>query len=178
VKVCTGYPEFHSLAIIVMVSNAVRTSNEISISFPFSPILRTLSPPFCLFQIFGASRSATTCYLYDCQFSLLGHLYNRPFARTTYVLTSSSLSLSLFLFVPKFTFLMAMSPSPKPSRRDSRASPSPSGQRTLTPQRKHRKMLKDGTSEVWPESVEKIFVDGETIPSSSLARLIFTCPSL
>ncbi|KAI0302258.1 hypothetical protein BC826DRAFT_507356 [Russula brevipes] len=28
------------------------------------------------------------------------------------------------------------------------------------PQRKHRKMLKDGTSEVWPESVEKIFVDG------------------
>ncbi len=59
---------------------------------------------------------------------------------------------------------MAMSPSPKPSRRDSRASPSPSGQRTLTPQRKHRKMLKDGTSEVWPESVEKIFVDGAVIP--------------
>ncbi|KAH9027660.1 hypothetical protein EDB84DRAFT_1439791 [Lactarius hengduanensis] len=55
---------------------------------------------------------------------------------------------------------MAMSPSPKPSRRDARASPSPSGQRNLTPQRKHRKMLKDGTSEVWPESVEKIFVDG------------------
>ncbi|KAH9066411.1 hypothetical protein EDB87DRAFT_1679143 [Lactarius vividus] len=55
---------------------------------------------------------------------------------------------------------MAMSPSPKPSRRDPRASPSPSGQRTLTPQRKHRKMLKDGTSEVWPESVEKIFVAG------------------
>ena len=39
-------------------------------------------------------------------------------------------------------------------------------------------MLKDGTSEVWPESVEKIFVDGETIPSSSLARLILTCASL
>lgn len=39
-------------------------------------------------------------------------------------------------------------------------------------------MLKDGTSEVWPESVEKIFVDGEAIPSSSLARLIFTCSSL
>ncbi|KAF8478456.1 hypothetical protein DFH94DRAFT_618671, partial [Russula ochroleuca] len=35
-----------------------------------------------------------------------------------------------------------------------------SGQRNLTPLRKHRKMLKDGTSEVWPESVEKIFVDG------------------
>jgi hypothetical protein len=28
-------------------------------------------------------------------------------------------------------------------------------------------MLKDGTSEVWPESVEKIFVDGALIPSSS-----------
>src|SRR6266404_621388 len=62
---------------------------------------------------------------------------------------------------------MAMSPSPKPSRQDTRASTSPSGQRTLTPQRKHRKMLKDGTSEVWPESVEKIFVDGTMIPSSS-----------
>jgi hypothetical protein len=33
--------------------------------------------------------------------------------------------------------------------------------KTLTPQRKHRKLLKDGSSEVWPESVEKIFVEGE-----------------
>ncbi|TFK54920.1 hypothetical protein OE88DRAFT_976143 [Heliocybe sulcata] len=33
-------------------------------------------------------------------------------------------------------------------------------QKTLTPQRKHRKMLKDGSSEVWPESVEEIFVQG------------------
>ncbi|KAI0006230.1 hypothetical protein BJV74DRAFT_30087 [Russula compacta] len=55
---------------------------------------------------------------------------------------------------------MAFSPSPKSSPKGARSSPSPSGQRTLTPQRKHRKMLKDGTSEVWPESVEKIFVDG------------------
>ncbi|KAI0306371.1 hypothetical protein B0F90DRAFT_1814281 [Multifurca ochricompacta] len=55
---------------------------------------------------------------------------------------------------------MGMSPSPKSSPRGARSSPSPSGHRTLTPQRKHRKMLKDGTSEVWPESVEKIFVDG------------------
>ncbi|KAL0563403.1 hypothetical protein V5O48_018664 [Marasmius crinis-equi] len=32
---------------------------------------------------------------------------------------------------------------------------------TLTPQRKHRKLLKDGSgSEVWPESVEAVFVDG------------------
>jgi hypothetical protein len=69
-----------------------------------------------------------------------------------------------------------MSPSPKPSRGDARASPSPSSQRTLTPQRKHRKMLKDGTSEVWPEDVEKIFVNGAVIPSS-LGRLIFTCAS-
>lgn len=29
-------------------------------------------------------------------------------------------------------------------------------------------MLKDGTSEVWPESVEKIFVDGAVVTASSL----------
>ncbi|KAH9024005.1 Ca-transporting ATPase [Lactarius deliciosus] len=56
---------------------------------------------------------------------------------------------------------MTISPSPMPSRRDARASPSPSGQRTFTPQRKHRPMLKDGSiSEVWPDRVENIFVDG------------------
>lgn len=33
--------------------------------------------------------------------------------------------------------------------------------KSLTPQRKHRKLLKDGSGiEVWPESVEKIFVEG------------------
>lgn len=32
--------------------------------------------------------------------------------------------------------------------------------KTLTPQRKHRKLLKDGTSEVWPEVIENIFVEG------------------
>ncbi|KAG0707803.1 hypothetical protein DFH29DRAFT_796035 [Suillus ampliporus] len=32
--------------------------------------------------------------------------------------------------------------------------------KTLTPQRKHRKLLKDGTSEVWPEEIERIFVQG------------------
>lgn len=31
---------------------------------------------------------------------------------------------------------------------------------TLTPQRKHRKLLKDGSSEVWPEEIERIFVQG------------------
>ncbi|EDR14279.1 uncharacterized protein LACBIDRAFT_292246 [Laccaria bicolor S238N-H82] len=32
---------------------------------------------------------------------------------------------------------------------------------SLTPQRKHRKLLKDGSgTEVWPESIEKIFVQG------------------
>ncbi|KAF9264712.1 hypothetical protein L218DRAFT_1076184 [Marasmius fiardii PR-910] len=32
---------------------------------------------------------------------------------------------------------------------------------TLTPQRKHRKLLKDGSgSEVWPESIEHVFVEG------------------
>jgi hypothetical protein len=60
-----------------------------------------------------------------------------------------------------------MSRSPKSSPGGARSSLSPSGQRTLTPQRKHRKMLKDGTSEVWPESVEKIFVDGAVILASS-----------
>ncbi|KAF8350738.1 hypothetical protein F5887DRAFT_315818 [Amanita rubescens] len=34
-------------------------------------------------------------------------------------------------------------------------------QKSLTPQRKHRKLLKDGSGiEVWPESVEKVFVEG------------------
>jgi hypothetical protein len=37
----------------------------------------------------------------------------------------------------------------------------PEPRATLTPKRKHRKMLKDGTSEVWPEDVEKVFVEGE-----------------
>ncbi|KAF8636721.1 hypothetical protein AX17_003524 [Amanita inopinata Kibby_2008] len=33
--------------------------------------------------------------------------------------------------------------------------------KSLTPQRKHRKLMKDGSGiEVWPESVEKIFVEG------------------
>jgi hypothetical protein len=40
---------------------------------------------------------------------------------------------------------------------------------TLTPQRKHRKLLKDGSgTEVWPESIEKIFVQG-TQPSHLFA---------
>ena len=33
------------------------------------------------------------------------------------------------------------------------------GLKSLTPQRKHHKLLKDG-SEVWSEDVEKIFVQG------------------
>lgn len=28
------------------------------------------------------------------------------------------------------------------------------------PQRRHRKMLKDGTSEVWPQDAENVFLDG------------------
>lgn len=32
---------------------------------------------------------------------------------------------------------------------------------SITPQRKHRKLLKDGSGEeVWPESIEKVFVQG------------------
>ena len=57
---------------------------------------------------------------------------------------------------------MAMSLSQKHS---TSSLPSPSGQKTLTPQRKHRKasrkVLKAAdTSEVWPEGVEKAFADG------------------
>lgn len=32
--------------------------------------------------------------------------------------------------------------------------------KSLTPQRKHRKLLKDGSSEVWPEDIERVFVQG------------------
>ncbi|KAF8894582.1 hypothetical protein BD779DRAFT_1669066 [Infundibulicybe gibba] len=40
-------------------------------------------------------------------------------------------------------------------------SPSSSSTKSLTPNRKHRKLLKDGSgAEVWPESVEKVFVQG------------------
>ncbi|KIJ69428.1 hypothetical protein HYDPIDRAFT_51293, partial [Hydnomerulius pinastri MD-312] len=35
-----------------------------------------------------------------------------------------------------------------------------SSTKSLTPQRKHRKLLKDGSSEVWPEEIERIFVQG------------------
>ncbi|KAH7889729.1 hypothetical protein F5I97DRAFT_1801027 [Phlebopus sp. FC_14] len=38
--------------------------------------------------------------------------------------------------------------------------PDASSQKSLTPQRKHRKLLKDGSSEVWPEEIERIFVQG------------------
>jgi hypothetical protein len=32
---------------------------------------------------------------------------------------------------------------------------------SITPQRKHRKLLKDGSgTEVWPEAIEKVFVQG------------------
>jgi hypothetical protein len=40
-------------------------------------------------------------------------------------------------------------------------------QKSLTPQRKHRKLLKDGSGiEVWPESVEKVFVEGSFCPAA------------
>ena len=44
---------------------------------------------------------------------------------------------------------------------DKTTTPEAGSKKTLTPQRKHRKLLKDGSgSEVWPESIEKIFVEG------------------
>ncbi|KAF8447997.1 hypothetical protein L210DRAFT_849030 [Boletus edulis BED1] len=36
--------------------------------------------------------------------------------------------------------------------------------KSLTPQRKHRKLLKDGSSEVWPEDIERTFVQGAYSP--------------
>ena len=47
---------------------------------------------------------------------------------------------------------------------------------SLTPQRKHRKLLKDGSgTEVWPESIEKIFVQG-TQPFHLFALRLFIFP--
>ncbi|OJA08045.1 hypothetical protein AZE42_06689 [Rhizopogon vesiculosus] len=37
-----------------------------------------------------------------------------------------------------------------------------SSPKTLTPQRKHCKLLNDGSSEVWPDNVERIFVQGSS----------------
>lgn len=53
-----------------------------------------------------------------------------------------------------------MPPAPSTSHRSTSASKSATAGKSLTPKRKHRKMLKDGTSEVWPEDVETLFVEG------------------
>lgn len=59
------------------------------------------------------------------------------------------------------------SPFPLPSPSNYMESPDdPPNRKTLTPQRKHHKLLKDG-SEVWSQEVEKIFVDGENFTYSS-----------
>jgi hypothetical protein len=60
------------------------------------------------------------------------------------------------------------------------ASPSDASHASVTPSRKHRKMLKDGTSEVWPEYLERIFVEGATRHASCLTQRAYslaTCPS-
>lgn len=43
------------------------------------------------------------------------------------------------------------------------------------PQRRHRKMLRDGSSEVWPQSAENVFLEGMYPPSltQSPTALIF-----
>lgn len=46
-----------------------------------------------------------------------------------------------------------------------------SSPKSLTPQRKHRKLLKDGSSEVWPEDVERIFVEGSSPQTISLFNI-------
>lgn len=55
-----------------------------------------------------------------------------------------------------------MPPAPKASvlKGKAKLASEHSTTKTLTPQRKHRKLLKDGSSEVWPESIETIFVEG------------------
>lgn len=48
---------------------------------------------------------------------------------------------------------------------------------SITPQRKHRKLLKDGSgTEVWPESIEKIFVQGAS-PLSAPTSTHLTLPA-
>ncbi len=52
--------------------------------------------------------------------------------------------------------------------------------KSLTPQRKHRKLLKDGSgTEVWPEGIEKVFVEGTAFSPSlhvSVLNLIDRSP--
>lgn len=51
---------------------------------------------------------------------------------------------------------MSFSPNPDSAKKSDAGS-----SKSLTPQRKHRKLLKDGSgTEVWPESIENIFVQG------------------
>ena len=53
---------------------------------------------------------------------------------------------------------------------------SPPGNKSLTPHRKHHKLLKDG-SEVWSEDVERIFVQGMSSPTVPQAVNFFYCVS-
>ncbi|KAF8559542.1 hypothetical protein OG21DRAFT_1473925 [Imleria badia] len=48
--------------------------------------------------------------------------------------------------------------------------------KSLTPQRKHRKLLKDGSSEVWPEDIERIFVQGSYPSPPSCLREYWESP--
>lgn len=54
---------------------------------------------------------------------------------------------------------MSTSPPPRRESLKSSADGSDSSKSSLTPQRKHHKLLKDG-SEVWSKEVERIFVEG------------------
>lgn len=55
------------------------------------------------------------------------------------------------------------SSSPSPSSRTKSLERDKFLSKSLTPNRKHHKLLKDG-SEVWSEDVEKIFVQGASVP--------------
>jgi hypothetical protein len=90
---------YHSLPITVLVHLSL--VEEISPSLPLFTNYPGLSAPFLPISVFGASLSRqpllvsafmTASYYCTPPRTTARHLYNRPFVRTTYVLTSSSLS--------------------------------------------------------------------------------------
>lgn len=95
----------------------------------------------CLCPSWRDSKSTTTAKIGpECKGV---HLYNSQL--------STPSSVTLTVCPPLMPLPHSIPPSPS----------HPPSSKTLTPQRKHRKLLKDGSgAEVWPESIEKIFVQG------------------
>jgi hypothetical protein len=69
---------------------------------------------------------------------------------------------------------MSPIPAPRAAATHAHKLKIPAPPKTLTPKRKHRKMLKDGSSEVWPEDVERVFVEGTRRLFSSSPDLSLT----